>query len=256
MDLETRISEIIIDEYFRVLKDSLSVDAVVVGGGPSGLYAAYKLGVNGFKTLLIDRRLSLGGGIWGGGMMFNMITFSEESKPIFDELNIKYEERDGVYFASAVELAGSLIYNLSKSGVRILNGVFAEDIVLKNNEVKGVVINWSTVEMAGLMVDPLMVSAKVVVDATGHPAEVVHHLSRRNREIVIMGEGPMHVEEGDMATVRNTREVYPGLIVCGMAANAVSGAPRMGPTFGGMLLSGKKAYEIAKERIELIRNSQ
>ncbi len=252
MNLEKKISEAIIDEYFKILKNSLEVDAVVVGGGPSGLYAAYRLAKDGYKTVLLDRRLSLGGGIWAGGMMFNVITFTEKSKEIFDEIGLKYEKRGELYVASAVELAGVLIYNLAKSGATILNGIFAEDVVVKDNKVKGVVINWSTVQIANLMVDPLVISAKVVIDATGHPAEVVHHLAKREKEIIIAGEGPMHVEVGDVATVTNTKEMYPGLVVCGMAANAVSGAPRMGPTFGGMLLSGKKAYEIAKERIESI----
>jgi thiamine thiazole synthase len=43
--------------------------------------------------------------------------------------------------------------------------------------------------------------------------------------------------------VENTREVYPGLFVSGMAANAVCGGYRMGPVFGGMLLSGRKAAQ-------------
>jgi len=50
-----------------------------------------------------------------------------------------------------------------------------------------------------------------------------------------------------MHTVENTREVFPGLFVSGMAANQVYGGYRMGPVFGGMLLSGKKvAGEILK----------
>jgi len=41
--------------------------------------------------------------------------------------------------------------------------------------------------------------------------------------------------------VENTREVFPGLFVSGMAANESYGGYRMGPVFGGMLLSGRKA---------------
>jgi thiamine thiazole synthase len=51
----------------------------------------------------------------------------------------------------------------------------------------------------------------------------------------------MDAEIGEMHTVQNTREVFPGLFVSGMAANNVCGGYRMGPVFGGMLLSGRKA---------------
>ncbi|HLZ19750.1 MAG TPA: hypothetical protein VKO67_09065, partial [Smithellaceae bacterium] len=59
----------------------------------------------------------------------------------------------------------------------------------------------------------------------------------------IVGEKSMEAGLGEMQTVENTREVYPGLYVSGMAANAVYGGYRMGPVFGGMLLSGRKAAE-------------
>ena len=55
----------------------------------------------------------------------------------------------------------------------------------------------------------------------------------------------MWADKGEKEIVENTKEVYPGLIVAGMAVNAVFGAPRMGPIFGGMLLSGKRAAEVA-----------
>ncbi len=41
MEIENIISESIIDEYLQKFKSSLNVDAIVVGGVPSGLYAAY-----------------------------------------------------------------------------------------------------------------------------------------------------------------------------------------------------------------------
>lgn len=60
----------------------------------------------------------------------------------------------------------------------------------------------------------------------------------------IMGEKSMNAEIGEKTVVENTKEIYPNVYVCGMAANAAFGANRMGPIFGGMLLSGKKLADI------------
>ena len=46
------------------------------------------------------------------------------------------------------------------------------------------------------------------------------------------------------------KEAYRNLYVAGMAANAVFGSNRMGPVFGGMLLSGKKVAEEILKRME------
>ncbi len=41
----------------------------------------------------------------------------------------------------------------------------------------------------------------------------------------------------------------------GMTVNAVCGAPRMGAIFGGMLLSGKQAAEVALEILQQLKVS-
>ncbi len=60
----------------------------------------------------------------------------------------------------------------------------------------------------------------------------------------------MDVGDAETKVVKNTKEIYPGLVTCGMASASVFGTPRMGPIFGGMLLSGKKAAELATQIIK------
>jgi thiamine thiazole synthase len=57
------------------------------------------------------------------------------------------------------------------------------------------------------------------------------------------------VERGEKGTVESSGRVYPGLYVSGMAANAVHGAFRMRPIFGGMLLSGRKVAKLILEEL-------
>ena len=89
-------------------------------------------------------------------------------------------------------------------------------------------------------------------EATGHAVEVLQTLVRKNDVHLntpsgkIEGEQSMWAEVAETNTVINTREIFPGLYVAGMAANASYGSYRMGPIFGGMLLSGEKvAADIA-----------
>ncbi|MDY7031227.1 MAG: ribose 1,5-bisphosphate isomerase, partial [Thermodesulfobacteriota bacterium] len=111
------------------------------------------------------------------------------------------------------------------------------------------------VENLGLHVDPLGIKASCVVDGTGHPAEICQIVTRKmnarlNTETgKVIGEMPLWAERGEQFTVANTGEVFPGLYVAGMAANNAFGGPRMGPIFGGMLLSGKKLAEMVIERL-------
>jgi thiazole biosynthesis enzyme len=258
---EKIISKAIVERYMNKLMDYLENDVSIVGGGPAGLVCAYHLAKQGVKVALFDKRLTIGGGMWGGAMLFNEIVVQEMGREILDEFGIKYEKyTDGYYTADAVESVSTLTSSAAKAGAKVFNAVEIEDVVLKKIDgkykVNGLVVGWTTVNMAHLPVDPLVVTSKYVVDATGHDADVASVLTRKGGVELesptgsVVGEKPMWAEIGEQATVEHTKEVYPGLIVAGMAAVAVSGAHRMGPVFGGMLQSGKKAANIILENLK------
>ena len=249
--MENAISKAIVEGYLAKLSDCLELDVAIVGAGPSGLVAAYFLANAGKKVAIFERKLAPGGGIWGGGMFFNEVVFQEEALPLLEEFAIAYKgSSGGLYLADSIEVASTLILKARKSGAVILNGIAVEDIVFKEKRVTGIVINWGTVRDLAMPVDPLLVSSRALIDGTGHPSEVVEFAcSKAGVEIdtpsgAIVGEKPMWVEEGEKATVEKTKCLYPGLYASGMAATNASGGYRMGPIFGGMLLSGKKVAEL------------
>jgi sulfide-dependent adenosine diphosphate thiazole synthase len=245
--MEEKISRAIIDRYFEKLRENLSVDVVVVGAGPSGMVAAADLAKAGKSVALFERKLAPGGGIWGGGMLFNEVVVQEDTTSILDDFGVGYSSAgDGLYTVDSVELAAGLIFGARRAGAAFFNSVSVEDIVFKEGRVGGVVVNWTPVTRLEMHVDPLVVTAKAVLDGTGHPSEIAELAIRKAGIKIetptgkIMGERPMWVESGEESTVQDTKMLYPGLYVSGMAANNVSGGFRMGPIFGGMLKSGRK----------------
>lgn len=246
---EIDISRAIIEEYSRKLSEHLENEVVIVGAGPAGLAAGYYLAKAGAKTSIIEKKLSVGGGIWGGAAGYNIVTF--EDTEILDEIGVSTEKVGDLYTADAIEFAAALAYNAKKAGVQIFNLTEAEDIVLKAETVKGVVVNNTSVLMLGLHVDPFCICAKFLVDATGHPAELVGMLKKRKPKLFPkeLQEYFMNVEESEAGVVEKTGQVYPGLYVAGMSVCDVFNLPRMGPIFGGMLKSGKKVAQLINERI-------
>ncbi|MGC8765724.1 MAG: sulfide-dependent adenosine diphosphate thiazole synthase [Brevinematia bacterium] len=248
---EILISKAIIDNYTKKLLDSLENDVIIAGAGPSGLVAAYYLSRAGFKTLIIERKLSTGGGIWGGASGYNVITIENEAVEIIEELGIKKEKYEKLFVVDAVEFATGLAYKAIQAGAKVLNLTSVEDIIFKNNSVQGVVVNGTAITLSKLHVDPFCIKSRCVVDATGHPAEIVAVLKKKVKNIPAgeILEGPMDVETSEKGVVERTGEFFPGLYLTGMSVCSVYGLPRMGPIFGGMLLSGRKVAEIIKEMV-------
>lgn len=254
--MEKTVSLGIVESYFEKLKANLDIDAAIVGGGPSGLVAAYYLAKAGKKVALFERKLAPGGGMWGGAMMFNDIIVQSDALSILDELGVKYKHyKDDAYVLDSVHATSALIYAATKVGVTIFNCYSVEDVVFKNNEVAGLVVNWSPVMREGMHVDPLMIMSKTVLEGTGHDCMIARLVARKNNVKLntpsgeVSGERSLDVQVAERTTIENTKEVFPGLFVSGMAANGVSGAPRMGPIFGGMLLSGRKAAQLMLDKI-------
>ncbi len=252
--MEEKISAAIVKTYFAKLSRNLAIDCAIVGAGPSGLVAARDLAVAGKKVAVFERRLAPGGGVWGGGMLFNEIVVEDSALPILDDFSISHAPvGDGFHTADSVEVASGLIFGARKAGAVFFNSVSVEDIAVRENRVCGLVVNWTPVVREGLHVDPLVVSTRAVIDGTGHPAEICTIAARKagirlaTETGGILGEKPMWMEEGEASTVENTKRLYPGLYASGMAANNVGGGFRMGPIFGGMFLSGRKVAKMILE---------
>lgn len=229
-------------------------DLLIVGAGPAGMVAGYYLAKAGFKVALIEQNLAPGGGIWGGGMGMNDVVIQEEALPIVKEFEIRHKRRDeGLYTVDAVELSAGLCYRTLNAGAEIFNLVTLEDVSVHGERVTGVVVNRTGIS-GRYHVDPLTFSASAILDATGHEATVLNHIRRRgffkDTPIETAQEGPMNAGEGEEFVVDKAGEVYPGLWVAGMSVCSAYGGPRMGPIFGGMLLSGQRVAQRIGEKLK------
>lgn len=247
---EVSITQAIISTFYEKLNGCIKSDVIIVGGGPSGLTASYYLARAGLKVTVIEKKLSVGGGMWGGGMMFNSIVVQDAGKQILDEFGVKTVEFQKAYFtADSIEAVASITSASCKAGARFFNLFCLEDVMIKGNDITGIVVNWTPVEMTGLHIDPLCMESAFLVDASGHDAAVANIMQDKMGAVLltetgqILGEKSMWADKGEEGIIENTKEIYPSVFVAGMAANAVFGGFRMGPIFGGMLVSGKTVAE-------------
>ena len=245
---EREVTTAIVSRFTEEFLEYVDSDCLIIGGGPSGLMLARQVASAGLKTLIVERNNYLGGGFWLGGYLMNKLTVRAPAQKELDELGIPCEEvEEGLYVADGPHACSKLIAAACDAGAKILNMTSFDDAVLREgNRVAGAVINWTAVAMLPRQiscVDPVALTARVVVDASGHDACVLRSLEKHGL-FKTKGCGAMWIDRSEDLIVEHTGEVHPGLYAIGMAVSTAFGLPRMGPTFGAMLLSGKKGAEL------------
>ncbi|KAF0246548.1 MAG: thiamine biosynthetic [Planctomycetota bacterium] len=222
-------------------------EVLVVGAGPSGLCCAYNLARQGLKVVVIEQCNHLGGGFWNGGYMSNKAAIRKPADRILEELRIPLQDAgSGIILCDPPHATAALIAACYAAGAKFLNLTVVRDVVWRENRLEGLVVNYAPIysmPQGTAHVDPIPLEAHIVVDATGHDAAVVNLLAKRNICAKPPGNGAMWIEESEEEVVKRTGEYLPNLWICGLSVAAVHGTPRMGPAFGGMLLSGQRAAE-------------
>ena len=118
--------------------------------------------------------------------------------------------------------------------MKLFNAVAAEDLIVKNGRVGGVVTNWALVSLnhdTQSCMDPNVMEAKVVVSSCGHDGPFGATGVKRLKSIGLIDSVPgmkaLDMNKAEDAIVKLTREVVPGMIVTGMEVAEIDGAPRM-----------------------------
>jgi thiamine thiazole synthase len=248
---EKDVTRAIVRAFTQQLEEYVESDVVIAGAGPSGLMCGKLLAARGHKVLIVERNNYLGGGFWIGGYLMNKVTVREPGDRVLDELGVPHKKvAEGLHAADGPHACSKLIAAACDAGVKFANLTTVDDVVLREGgRVAGLVINWTPVRAMPreiTCVDPVAMEARVVVDATGHDASVCRTLADRGI-LELPGCAPMWVERSEDAVVEHTGEIRPGLVAIGMAVSTVFGLPRMGPTFGAMLVSGQRGAKVVLE---------
>ncbi len=250
---EKEVTRAIVDGFMRQFQEYVESDVIIIGAGPSGLMAGMELSKHKKKVLIVEQNNYLGGGFWLGGYLMNKVTIRAPAQKLLDELGIPYQEAiKGLFLADGPHACSKLIAAACDAGVKFANMTKFDDIVIREGgRIGGAVINWTPISALPreiTCVDPVAIESTMMIDASGHDAVVVKKLEERGA-IKTQGFGAMWVERSEDLIVEHTGEAHPGLIVTGMAVSTTYGLPRMGPTFGAMLVSGRRAAEICLEKL-------
>lgn len=256
---EAEVSREMTTRYMKDMYDFADTDVIIAGAGSAGLVAAYELSKHpNVKVALIEQSVAPGGGAWLGGQLFSAMIVRKPADVFLDELEIPYEEKEHhVVIKHAALFTSTVMSKLLKApNVKLFNATAIEDLIVKQGRVAGVVTNWTLVTLnhgTQSCMDPNVMEGKVLISACGHDgpmgASGVKRLQNIGMVDHVPGMGCLDMGTAEDAIVHGTKEIVPGMIVAGMEVAELEGAPRMGPTFGAMMISGQKAAHLALESL-------
>ncbi len=114
---DVTISRAITESFMADFQRAMDVEVAIGGAGPAGMVAAYYLAKEGVKTVIFERNLRPGGGMPGGGMMFNTIVVQEEAREILDEFDVRTKQYEkNYYLADSVEASSALCFRAIQAG--------------------------------------------------------------------------------------------------------------------------------------------
>ncbi|KAI7855342.1 thiazole biosynthetic enzyme, chloroplastic [Circinella umbellata] len=264
---EADVNREMTSRYFTDMMEYAESDVVIVGAGSAGLSCAWELSKDpSIKIAIIEQSVSPGGGCWLGGQLFSAMIVRKPAQSFLEDVGVPFEEKENYVVVKHAALFTSTILSkvLQRPNVKLFNATAVEDLIVKQNEVKGVVTNWALVTLVGhdtqSCMDPNVIESKVVVSGCGHDGPFGASMVKRLQSIKLVekGEGmrclDMNAAEDEI--VNQTREIVPGMVMTGMELAELDGASRMGPTFGAMLISGQRAAIAARASLQRQRDAE
>ncbi|KAI8444706.1 thiazole biosynthetic enzyme, mitochondrial [Phakopsora pachyrhizi] len=268
---EHQVQRAMVRRYFQDMEERAISDVIIVGAGSAGLSCAYALGKArpDLKITILESNVAPGGGCWLGGQLMSAMVCRKPADEFLDDVGVPYEDEGNFVVVKHAALFTSTILSkvLAMPNVKMFNATACEDLIIKPcpinpgvQRIAGCVTNWTLVSLNHdhqSCMDPSTITAPLVCSFAGHDgpfgAFCVKRVASAGLSEGLGDMRPLDMERAEDHIANKTREILPGLIVGGMELSEFDGSARMGPTFGAMLLSGKRAAEVALQSLERVK---